>query len=77
VTVTDTAVTARLHEGGGGAVLWIVNPARQPKTVTAAVDGGAWSSGRDLWAAALTQVSGSTVRVTVGARDAAVIRLAH
>jgi beta-galactosidase len=77
VTITDTSVTARLHEGGGGAVLWIVNPNRQPKTVAATVDGGSWSTGRDIWESAPAQVSGSTVRVTVAARDAAVIRLSR
>ena len=77
VTVSDPAVTARLHEGAGGTVLWVVNPARQSKTITVTLDGGSWTSGKDLWSAANAQVNGGVIRVAVGDRDAAVIRLAH
>jgi len=75
VTVNDATGTARLHDGAGGPVLWIVNPAREPKSITATVEGGAWKSGEDVWSAAPVQASGGVVRVRVAARDAAVIQL--
>jgi beta-galactosidase len=75
VTVSDSSVVARLHEGSGGSVLWVVNPSRQSKSVTITVDGGSWSSATDLWSAARAQVNGGVVRVTVADRDAAVIHL--
>jgi len=52
IQVNDTKVTARLHEGGGGPVLWIVNPTREARSVGATVDGAAWKSGEDVWGGA-------------------------
>ena len=75
VTVSDPAVIARLHEGAGGDVLWVINPAREAKAVTVNVEGASWTSGTDIWAGAPAQVSGGTVRVTVADREGAVVRL--
>ena len=75
VTVSDPAVIARLHEGTGGTVLWVMNPARQAKTVTAEVAGGPWRSARDLWGQTRPEVKGSAITVTVPERDGAVLKL--
>ena len=75
IAVSDSLVTARLHEGSGGAVLWVVNPVRQEKSVSIRLTGGEWRSGKDVWGGLDTQVQGETVRITIPDRDAAVIRL--
>jgi beta-galactosidase len=75
VAISDPTVIARLHEGSGKAVLWVVNPTRQSKSVTISIDGGPWRSAKDVWRAIEVQVSGKTVRLTIPDRDAAVLRL--
>jgi len=75
IRVSDTDVTARVHEGAGGDVLWVVNPARQAKSVTVTFNDGAWHSAKDLWTGTTAQAGGHTVRLTIPERDAAVLRL--
>lgn len=75
VTVSDHSVTARLHQGSGGDVLWVVNPTRQTKSVSVTVDGIGARSAKDLWAGTGAQVTGNTIRLTIPERDAAVLRL--
>ena len=73
--VSDSSVTARLHEGPGGTVLWVVNPTREAKSVSIALAGGAWHSAKDVWAGLDTQLEGENFRITIPDRDAAVLRL--
>jgi len=39
MTVSETGVQARLHSGAGGDYLWVVNPGRQPRTVSVTLNG--------------------------------------
>ena len=75
VTVSDCQVTARLHQGSGGSFLWVVNPTRDPKSVSIHVNKGAWKSGTDMWGGNNAQVNGDSIRVTVPERDGVVLRL--
>jgi beta-galactosidase len=75
IAVSDTNVIARLHEGGGGTVLWVVNPTREARSVEITLDQDGWRSGRDLWSGAKVEISGRTVRLSVPDRDAAVLRI--
>lgn len=75
VTVNDPSVTARLHQGAGGSVLWVVNPTRQAKTISVTLDGSSWQSASDAWEGVSAQVSGQSIRLTVPERDAAVLKL--
>ena len=75
IVVSDPSVTARLHEGPGGTVLWVVNPTREAKSVSIALAGGAWQSTNDVWAGVHAQVEGGKIRITIPDRDAAVLRL--
>jgi len=75
ITVSDSLVTARLHEGPGGTILWVVNPTRLAKSVSITLDGGEWHSAKDLWAGADAQIGQGNVRLTIPDRDAAVLQL--
>jgi beta-galactosidase len=75
ITVSNPAIVARLHQGDGGTNLWVINPTAQPQDVFVVVDGGPWVGAKDLWQGTAAQLSGSTLRVRVPARDAAVIQL--
>jgi beta-galactosidase len=77
LTVSDNAVQARLHEGSGGTVLWVVNPSRGSKSVSVKLAAGNWRTGKDIWANTTPEVSGGEVRVTIPERDGAVIRLGN
>jgi beta-galactosidase len=73
-------VTARLHQGEGGTYLWVINPAREPRAVTLELSEPwrGFSAAHHLWpegAGALTAGDGR-LRLVVGARDGAVLRLA-
>jgi beta-galactosidase len=76
-TVSNPAVIARLHEGAGGTVLWVVNPTRKAQAASVTLDRGPWTSGKDVWSNLPVRVSGSTVAVEIPARDAAVIQLGN
>jgi beta-galactosidase len=72
---TDASgVQARLHSGAGGNYLYVVNPDRKPRQIGISVP-DAYSAGEDIWGGQKVSVSGRTVTVTVGDRDAAVVRL--
>jgi beta-galactosidase len=76
VWCSDPRVKARLHDGEGGAYLWVANPTRRDLPVQLRL-GGRWRGLKpvgSLWGADAQQV-GDTVRLTAGARDVAVIRL--
>ncbi|WP_345482747.1 hypothetical protein, partial [Actinopolymorpha pittospori] len=78
VQVSDPAITARLHEGAGGRYLWLINQTRNPRTVTVTLSQVCapigtttvrWGTDKD------PVVDHRTVKVEVGARDAAIIGL--
>jgi len=75
VTVSDSLVIARMHQGTGGTYLWVVNPTRENKTVSINLDSRGWRSAKDVWGSAGAQVNDDAIRVTVPERDAAVLRL--
>jgi beta-galactosidase len=77
--VSDPMLRARLHQGRGGSVLWVVNPSREPRVATVTLDAraGDFRSARELWQTGQPDpvVSGSQVRVSVADRNVAVVRL--
>ena len=76
VKVSEAGVQARLHTGGGGRYLWVVNPERRGRTVEVTVPGPV-SAGREIWqkGAAAVRVSGNRVTVEVQDRNVAVVEL--
>jgi beta-galactosidase len=48
VTVSDSRITARLHEGEGGAWLWIANPKRQPLMARIGIPQSSYTGARAL-----------------------------
>jgi hypothetical protein len=74
VQTTATGVQARLHVGPDEKYLYVVNPDRKAREIAVAVT-GAFSAGEDIWGGKAVAVKGRVVTVTVGDRDAAVIRL--
>jgi beta-galactosidase len=78
VQTSDPELVARLHEGPGGKYLWVINPTRMDRVVTVRLtdrDAG-FRTGEDVWQGRPVSVSGTAIKLNVGARDAAVIRLA-
>jgi len=77
VRSSDPDIKARLHEGPGGKYLWVLNPAREARDVTIQLTArdARVRAGKDLWQGKPVTADGSTVKVTVGDRDAAVIQL--
>ncbi|MDH7569042.1 MAG: beta-galactosidase [Armatimonadota bacterium] len=76
VRVSDGRVTARLHAGEGGVFLWITNPVREPIPVRVELspECGSFTRCQTHWGPP-AKVEGRVVSLTVGARDAAVLRL--
>ena len=75
VQSSDATVIGRLHKGAGGTYLWAINPTRTAKTVKLTVP-SAFHGATDLWQeSSRPAVTGNTVSVSVGERDAAVLRL--
>jgi len=68
---------ARLHMGAGGTYLWLVNSTRAPLSarLSLAARVGHFREGHDLWQNQPVKVNDSLVEVTVGERNAVVIRL--
>ena len=77
VRISDNAVQARLHQGDGGAYLWITNPTSGSRSVKVelAASAGNYKSGDDIWGKQSVAIDGRQITVTVGGRDAAVIAL--
>src|SRR5215469_14116761 len=71
------ATQARLHTGGGGNYLYIVNPNRAHRQIEVTLNSsyGSFETGEDVWAGRTASVRGRIVAVDVGDRDAAVVRL--
>jgi beta-galactosidase len=77
VCTDDPHLAARLHQGEGGTYLWVTNPTRQPRTtvLTLSERWGPYAAGALLWGEGPLTVAERTVTLSVGARDAAVLRL--
>ena len=77
VWCSDPRVKARLHDGEGGAYLWVANPTRRDLPVQLRL-GERWHDLKpagSLWGAVAQQVN-DTIRLVAAARDVSVIRLA-
>ena len=75
VQSSDATVKARLHKGAGGTYVWVINPTRTAKDVKISLP-SAFQRAVDLWQeSGRPSVSGNTLAVSVGDRNAAVIRL--
>src|SRR5581483_7955835 len=77
VSVNDASVQARLHNGAGGAHLWVTNPTRQDRTVKIRLSpaAGSFRAGEDIWGRQDVALDSGQVTLKVPARDAAVIAL--
>ena len=76
VICSDSRVKARLHDGEGGAYLWVANPTRAPRPVRARLN-GVWRgkrAGRSLWGAEAA-MDGDVITLVAQARDVTVIAL--
>lgn len=75
--VSDSEIQARIHKGADGTYLWVLNSTRRDRPVTISLHDsvGKFSSGSDVWEKKPIKVNARTVEVSVGARNAAVIRL--
>jgi len=75
VQSSDATVKARLHKGTGGTYVWVINPTRTAKDVKISLP-SAFQRAVDLWQeSGRPVISGNTLAVTVGDRDAAVVKL--
>ena len=75
VQSSDPEVKARLHRGAGGTYLWVVNPTRTARNVKISLP-STFLRAVELWQeSSRPTISGNTLAVTVGDRNAAVIRL--
>jgi beta-galactosidase len=76
MTCSDPRLVARLRDGPGGTTLWVANPTRRERFVRLELGAswGPYARARTLWGNA-AQISGRTITVTVGGRDAAVLAL--
>jgi beta-galactosidase len=75
VQSSDPEVKARIHEGAGGAYLWVVNPTRTPRTVKISLP-SRFQRAAELWQeSSHPTLSGNTLTTTIEDRNAAVIRL--
>jgi beta-galactosidase len=76
VQSSDPEVKARLHRGAGGTYVWVVNPTRTQRNVNIALP-APFQRATELWqeGASPAMVSGNKLTVTVGDRNAAVLRL--
>ncbi len=75
VVVDEPAIIARLHQGGGGAYLWVLNPTRDPKPVHVKLAQGSWRSASLVWGEGSVQAGANEIGSTVPARDGLVLRL--
>lgn len=77
VRINNSSVQARLHQGTGGAYLWVTNPTRSSQTVTVSLSSEArgFKSAEDIWGKQPIKLDGRQLTLDVSARDAAVIAL--
>ncbi len=74
VTSSEAGVQARLHTGAGGTWLWVVNPAREAKTVSVGLQRD-FTKATDIWQGRAQNIERRRVTVAVEDRNVAVIRL--
>jgi beta-galactosidase len=74
IRVSDPLVQARMHNGAGGAVLYVVNPTREDRPVTVEVSQDVQSA-VGVWQPRPVKVEGRRLKLTVEERNAAVLRL--
>jgi len=75
VQSSDATVKARLHKGAGGTYVWVINPTRTAKDVKISLP-SPFQRAVELWQESGRPVmSGNTLAISVGDRNAAVIRL--
>lgn len=77
VECSDNDVKVRLHDGPGGKYLWVINPSNSTREVSIQLQQNAegLKPGKDLWGGKPVKWNGSSIKVSVGERDAAVIPL--
>jgi beta-galactosidase len=77
ITINDHNVQARLHQGKGGAYLWVTNPSRESRTVTIEIsqERGTYTKGNDLWGSRDVTAEGGKLSMTIPERDAVVVAL--
>lgn len=75
--ISDSRVTARLHDGPGGTYLWLTNPTMVECHVDVEIGEhwGPFARGEALWGEQQPIVNGRSVAVVIAARDAAILRL--
>lgn len=77
VRTSDARLTARLHEGEGGSILWVTNPTHEDisSTLTLRPDRTPIREVIGHWGVNPEHVSETEITLTVGARDAAILRI--
>ncbi|HWB31929.1 MAG TPA: alpha-amylase family protein [Acidobacteriaceae bacterium] len=75
VVIDDIALQARLHDGPGGAHLWVTNPTRTVRTVTVTLAGRQVAQVEDVWGGTKIAADGSRLTMAVPPRDAVVVKL--
>lgn len=75
VSLDDTTVQARLHQGRSNRYLWVTNPTREPKKVNITLPQNGVRSAEDVWNSTPIICEESKISVTVPARDAVVALL--
>jgi len=74
LSVSDPLVKARVHRGGGGAVLYVLNPTRQERPVVIEMKDTVRAA-KDVWDGKTIRVDGRRLSLMVGDRDVAVVRV--
>jgi len=73
---SDNVAKVRLHENAGGTYLWVLNPGRTPRRVDITLPSRQeLNEGVDVWNNQPITIRSQSLSLTVGDRDAAVIRL--
>ncbi|HEY4050665.1 MAG TPA: hypothetical protein VGM27_27680, partial [Acidobacteriaceae bacterium] len=73
--IDDNNVQARLHQGAGGAYLWIINPTRNDRPVKVSLGSGNFTFAEDIWGKQHVTLNTREISTTVPARDAVVAAL--
>jgi beta-galactosidase len=75
--VSNDRIKARLHDGAGGAYLWVVNPTREPQNVKITLDGrfGPFARGANLWQRGVPKVTSHAIETSVEDRNVSVLKL--
>jgi beta-galactosidase len=71
VQLSNASLQARLHEGGAGKVLWVLNPTREAQSVSVTIDGQIALPGHAYWG----DPASSGTKLTIPARDVLIFQL--